>query len=73
MAGQLEDKIALVTGGGRGIGQAAALAFAREGASVVVADRDPEGGESTVRLIRDKGGEAMFINPESTEGHGWTA
>ena len=67
MAGQLEDKIALVTGGGRGIGQAAALAFAREGASVVVADRDPEGGESTVRLIRDKGGEAMFINADVSQ------
>ena len=52
MAGQFEGKVALVTGAGSGIGRASALAFAREGAKVVVADIQREGGEETVRLIR---------------------
>ena len=57
----LEGKVALVTGGSSGIGRAAALAFAREGAKVTVADVDIEGGEETVRLIEDTGGGAIFV------------
>ena len=49
---ELEGKVALVTGGGNGIGQAAALAFAREGARVVVCDWDWRAGEETVARIR---------------------
>jgi ribulose 1,5-bisphosphate synthetase/thiazole synthase len=45
-----EGKVALVTGGGSGIGQAAALAFARKGAAVVVTGRRVEAGEQTIRL-----------------------
>ena len=67
MAGQLEDKISLVTGGGRGIGEAAALAFAREGARVVVADQNPEWGERTARLIRERGGEAVSIDADVSQ------
>jgi NAD(P)-dependent dehydrogenase (short-subunit alcohol dehydrogenase family) len=64
MAGQMKDKVALVTGGSSGIGRAAALAFAREGAKVVVADVQVAGGQETVRLIRDAGGEAVFVRTD---------
>ena len=50
MAGNLDGKTALVTGGGSGIGRAASLAYASEGARVVVADVNVEGGEETVQL-----------------------
>jgi len=52
MAGRLDGKVALVTGGSSGIGRAAALTFAREGAKVVVADVVVGGGEETVGLTR---------------------
>jgi NAD(P)-dependent dehydrogenase (short-subunit alcohol dehydrogenase family) len=53
--------VALVTGGGSGIGRASALAFARAGARVVVADVSADRGEETVGLIKSAGGEASFI------------
>src|SRR4029453_13132577 len=64
MAGTLAGKIALVTGGSTGIGQASSLALAREGAKVVVADVNVHGGEETVRVIRGAGGEASFIKTD---------
>ena len=64
MAGKLEGKAALVTGGGSGIGRATALAFAREGAQVVVADVSVEGGQETVRMIEENGGQAVFIKAD---------
>jgi len=64
MAGLVEGKIALVTGGGSGIGRATALTFAREGAKVVVADVVVDGGEETVRLIKAAGGEAVFVKAD---------
>src|SRR5919198_6678412 len=64
MAGWIAGKVALVTGGGSGIGRASALTFAREGAKVVVADVAVEGGEETVRLIQQRGGEAIFVKAD---------
>jgi NAD(P)-dependent dehydrogenase (short-subunit alcohol dehydrogenase family) len=64
MAGRLNGKVALVTGGSSGIGRATAQIFAREGAKVVVADIGVEGGEETVRLIKAAGGEAVFIKSD---------
>jgi NAD(P)-dependent dehydrogenase (short-subunit alcohol dehydrogenase family) len=63
----LQDKVALVTGAGTGIGQASALAFARAGAKVVVSDIDPNGGKATVELILAEGGEASFQPADVTD------
>ncbi|MDJ0716611.1 MAG: SDR family oxidoreductase [Prochloraceae cyanobacterium] len=59
--GRLEGKVALITGGGSGIGRSSALAFAREGAKVAIADLSPEAGEDTVKLIQQANGEAIFV------------
>ena len=64
MADRFAGKSGLVTGAGGGIGRATALAFAREGASVALADIDVAGGEETARLIREAGGEAAFVETD---------
>ena len=64
MAGQFEGKVALVTGAASGIGRASALAFAREGARIVVADLAVDGGEETVRMIESAGGPATFCQTD---------
>ena len=61
MKKQFEDKVVIVTGGSSGIGRASALAFAREGAKVTVADVMVNGGEETVQMIQKAGGEAIFL------------
>ena len=67
MAGDFEGKVALVTGAGSGIGRATAVAFAREGAQVAVADVAVEGGEETVGMIERDGGQATFIRVDVTD------
>lgn len=69
MAGRLDQKVALVTGGASGIGRAAALAFAREGARVVVSDVTVVGGEETVQMIQAAGGTAMFVKADVSQGN----
>ena len=57
----MQDKVIIVTGAASGIGRAASLCFAEEGAKVVVADISVKGGEETVESIKDTGAEAMFV------------
>ena len=64
---EFKDKVALVTGGGNGIGRATALGFAGRGAKVVIVDRDATGGEATAGIVRQKGGEALFVQADVTD------
>ena len=61
MSMNFSGQVALVTGAAAGIGRATAQAFAAEGLNVIVSDVDAAGGEATVELIRQAGGEATFV------------
>jgi NAD(P)-dependent dehydrogenase (short-subunit alcohol dehydrogenase family) len=64
MSGEFKGKVALITGGSSGIGRATSLAFAKEGAKVVFGDIDEAGAEETLSLIRQAGGEAIFVKTD---------
>lgn len=61
---RLKDKVALVTGGGSGIGRASAIRLAEEGAKVVVNDINPATGQEAVQTISDAGGTALFVRAD---------
>jgi NAD(P)-dependent dehydrogenase (short-subunit alcohol dehydrogenase family) len=61
---RLKDKVALITGAGSGIGRESALRFAAEGAAVVVADVNDEGGNETVELVRKNDGRAVYVHAD---------
>lgn len=62
---KLQDKVAIITGAGSGIGKATALLFAKEGAKVTVSDINEEHGNEVVELIKKDGGEALFVKADS--------
>src|SRR5215471_16392617 len=64
MPGRVEGKVALVTGGASGIGRATALTFAREGAKLIIADMNTDGGQQTLHMITEQGGEAVFVKTD---------
>ncbi len=64
---RMKDKVALVTGGGSGIGRATALKMASEGASVVIGNRNEKAGQKTVDLIQQAGGKASFYKTDVTK------
>ena len=65
--GKLDNKVAIVTGGSSGIGEGIAIAFAKEGARVVIATRGVDRAKKTVRMIKKDGGDAEFIKTDVTK------
>jgi NAD(P)-dependent dehydrogenase (short-subunit alcohol dehydrogenase family) len=61
---RLKNKVAVISGGGAGIGRATCELFAEEGAAVVIAERDPQTGRAVAELIQSKGGQALFVQTD---------
>ena len=64
MSGKLENKVALVTGASSGIGRATSIAFAQEGAKVVLASRNKESSLETLHMVEEAGGEGIFVRTD---------
>src|SRR5579863_1056175 len=64
---EFAGKVALITGGGGGIGRATAIGFAGRGAKVVVVDMDTIAGEASAELVRQRGGDARFVRADVTK------
>lgn len=73
MAGRLFGKSALISGGASGLGEAQAILYAREGASVLIGDVQAEKGGAVVAAIESEGGKAAFIALDVTDAHSWDA
>ena len=69
MTGQFTGKVAIVTGGSSGMGRATALAFAREGANVVVADTNIQDGEETVQRFKESGAQGLFVPTDVSQAN----
>ena len=70
---RLEGKVAIISGASGGMGAEEARLFAREGASVVIADIIDEDGEAVARQIEDSGGEAIYVHTDVTSAESWDA
>src|SRR5437879_3855201 len=64
MPGRLQEKVALITGAGGGIGRAATLAFSREGARIVAVDASEKAGHAVVDEVTRQGGAAKFVRAD---------
>lgn len=71
MTMKLAGKVAVVTGGGIGIGRSTALLLAEQGAKVIVTDIDQENGQATAEEIVDLGGEALFVTHDMAKQGDW--
>src|SRR5215469_7810249 len=69
MAGILDGKVTIITGAGSGIGRATSIIFAREGARLVLADVVDEGGQETLRMLKDSGADAIFVKTDVSKWH----
>lgn len=68
---RLKDKIAVITGGAKGIGEADAVLFAEEGAKIVIADIDVDNGKKLSEKIKKEGGDAVFVKVDVTKEDDW--
>src|SRR5215472_4461303 len=69
--GQVDGKVAIVTGGASGIGAACAATLAREGARLIITDLDEPGGRAVAQAIGDAAGDAMYLHQDVSVEEGW--